>query len=220
VIESIPEFDLYLVWSRALLPKIRAAGARRAEFLPFGADVHRFRPVAVTESEKRELGSPVCFIGNWDPERERWLDAVADLGLGIWGESWSRARSKRVRNAWRGGAVLGERFLKVVAASTIQLNVLRKQNKGGHNMRTFEIPACGAFLLTERSQDLHLIFRDGDEVATFGDVDELVSAVQRWRDDPAGRDRIARGGHARAAEHAYERRAEELLCFTFPRTSG
>jgi hypothetical protein len=214
LVQSIPLFDLYLLWSRALVEQARRAGARRAEFLPFATDPAQYYPVEVSETERRELGAPVCFVGNWDEERERWVDAVCKRGLvpSVWGSSWERARSPWVKKAWRGGgAIEGEKLRKVIAASTIHLNLLRNQNKSGHNMRTFEIPACGAFLLTERSDDLPLLFREGEEVEAYSTPDELVAKARRYLGDPQARARIARAGHARALANTYRDRAREIL---------
>lgn len=211
IVDAIPEYDGYFVWSRALVEKVKEAGARAAHLLPFAADPELFHPVAVTDEERQTLGSRVCFIGNWDPERERWLAAALPFGLGIWGNDWDRARTRELLVAWRGRAVTGDALLKVVAASDVHLNILRRQNKGGHNMRTFEIPACGAFLLTERSGDLPLFFKEGEEVAACGDPGEMRCELERYLADPEARARVAAAGHRRALLQTYYDCAKRVL---------
>ncbi len=211
VLETLPLYDTYFVWSRRLVDRVRAAGAPRAEYLAFGTDPAMFHPIDLSEEERARYGAPVSFVGNWDPERERWLEAASTFGLAIWGANWSRARSRNVRAAWRGSDLYGGELLKALSASDIQLNILRAQNKSGHNMRTFEVPATGAFLLTERSPDLELLFRANLEVAAFGTVEELREKLAFFRANPAERARIAAAGRRRALEQTYRHRCQELL---------
>jgi spore maturation protein CgeB len=211
IVEAIPSFDLYLTWSMALIEPIRKAGARRVEFLPFAVDIDQFHPVQLTDSERRMRESPLCFVGNWDEEREPWLEAVADFGLALWGNCWNRARSSLLRKCWRGGAVYGEELLRTIAAGQVHLNVLRRQNKAGHNMRTFELPACGAFQLTERSPDLPLLFAEGLEVAAFSSLRELREKTSYYLVHPVGCNQIAERGRARALTQTYTVRAERII---------
>ena len=57
------------------------------------------------------------------------------------------------------------------------MNVLRLQNKGSHNMRTFEIPASGGFMLQERSNEVLEFFEEGKEIECFSSVKELKDKI-------------------------------------------
>jgi hypothetical protein len=211
ILECIDQPDLQLIWSRALADALRRAGARRADFLAFGVDESVFRPVSLSADEEERLGARVAFVGNWDPERERWLAAIADCGLGIWGNDWWRARGKRLLTVWRGPAVYGEKLLKVIAATRIHVNLLRKQNSGGHNMRVFELPACRRLQLIQASADLEGLFERGREILTFMDEDDLRRQVLSLQDDATTVERVACAGYARSAGHSYRERAREIL---------
>lgn len=76
---SLPHFTSHLDWNfpkGALHPllyvftcgpeqveRYRAAGVRHAEFLPFGVDAERFRPLELSPGEKARYGAPASFIG-------------------------------------------------------------------------------------------------------------------------------------------------------------
>src|SRR5207247_9449887 len=47
--------------------------------------------------------------------------------------------------------IYGNELSNVTFSSTVCLNLLRSQNAGAHNMRTFEIPSMGGLMLTTRS---------------------------------------------------------------------
>ena len=46
----------------------------------------------VTELDRTLYGKDVAFVGAWDRERERMLENLADLNLGVWGPGWNRVR--------------------------------------------------------------------------------------------------------------------------------
>ena len=206
VLEAIPQYDVYFVWSHALVPQVREAGAGRAEFLAFGVDDEHFFPEHGDATPEVNLG----FIGNWDPERERWLEAAAPLGLAVWGADWDRAKSPLIRKAWRGHQVTDRAFRRTAHQARIQLNVLRVQNKGGHNMRTFELPACGVPVLAEWSAELELFFSES-EVSSFRTPQDLVSKAERLLADELALKDMASRALRRVAEHTYQRRALEIL---------
>jgi len=213
---QIRQVDAMFLWSRALVQRAAAEGAQRAFYLPFACDPALHMQVdAVTTEEQRELGADVCFIGNWDAEREAWLGPVADAGidLAIWGAEYWRDRCKHdgLKKAWRGRPLFGVEQAKAARASRIMVNVLRTQNKGATNMRTFEIPCTGGFMLHERSAEAAAIFPPDVACGDFGTPDELVLAIRRWLDDPAGRAAVAAEGHRRALAWTYREWAMRLL---------
>lgn len=220
IIDSIPMPDLQLIWSRDLVMALRKAGARQAEFLPFGVDEAEFHPLVIPKSEELRLGAGVAFVGNWDREREEWLSSVAEFGLGIWGNDWWRARARRLRAAWRGAAVYGPELLKVIAATEIHLNILRHQNWGGHNMRLFELPACRRLQLVQSRADLEGLFESGKEILTFNDPEDLRNQVRLLRHDSAMVARVANAGHARAGVHTYMQRARDIINWTTAARNG
>lgn len=214
LLESIPLYDCCFIWSRMLVKRLPSLGAKRAAYLPFGYDPRMHHPVELGTDELDVLATDVCFCGTWEPERERLLTPLVDFGLGIWGNGWERlGPNSPLRACWRGPAVYGEDLSRVYSASRIVLNFLREQNKGAHNMRTFEIPATGAFQLATRSEEHLAWFAEGREIAFFETFQELISQVAYYLEHDTERDQIAQSGHRRLEEsrHTYADRMEQLL---------
>jgi spore maturation protein CgeB len=207
--------DAYFLWSRALCARAAAAGARRVSYLPFASDPELHHPVEVDERDRATYGGDVCFVGNWDPEREAWLRHLGSCDLAIWGNGYwaTRCRDPVLRRRWRGRELVGEEMAKAARASRINLNVLRIQNKGACNMRTFELPACGGFMLHERSADLPALFRPGAECDDFGSAGELVEKVRYWLapERDAARAALAQAGLRAARRQTYASFAERVL---------
>lgn len=206
--------DHYFVWSTDLVDRARVAGARSASYLAFAFDPALHAPVAPTAAEQGRFAADVAFIGNWDAKREAWLAAFEGSGLrlAIWGGSYwrDRCRSRYLRSCYRGREVVGAEFRMAVAGATVSVNVLRRQNESGHNMRTFEVPGCGGLLLAEWSDDQARHFRPDHEALYARDPGEMVTAARRAIQDRALAHRLREAASARAAGNTYVHRAREV----------
>ena len=216
LIKNMPVYDVYFIWHKGLIPKIYAKGAKRVEYLPFAWDpeLHPFTDLSGKEEEKYR--SDLVFIGNWTHERERWLETVADFELTIWGDAackWGRMKKgSELFNKWKPVSVRGKEFAKVVRASKINLNFLRDQNKGSHNMRTFEVPGCGGFLLTERSEEQCEFFEEDKEIACFSTPEELREKIKFYLPRDELRRKMAEAAHRKVAQvHTYLDRGKRIL---------
>jgi hypothetical protein len=209
--------DAAFLWSRDLTARAaRETGAKRVFYLPFACDpVLHPHLTDITDDERRALGAPICFIGNWDEERERWLGplADADLGLAVWGTSYwkTRCRHPGLQKAYRGRPLVGREQAAAALSSEVLVNVLRRQNKGACNMRTFEIPCVGAFMLHERSDEAAALFPPGIACDDFATPEELVEVARRVLADPERRRQIAAEGHRRALAWTYRQWCAALL---------
>lgn len=207
------EADICFIWSRKLQKRLEKAGARRAVYLPFGWDPEVFPHVGEPDPD----GPEVVFVGGWDRWRERWLEPVAErFDLAVWGpEEWGTRtrRSGAVRTCWRRRALRGREAAEAVAGADIALNLLRKQNlPDGTNMRTFEVPGAGGFLLAMRTDGAREIYPEGEAGAYFGSVDELLEKIEHYLAHPAERRGIARRAHEiTRRDHRYVDRVERIL---------
>jgi spore maturation protein CgeB len=211
--ESIPVYDAYFTYAKPLLEPLRRAGARRVEHLSFASDPELHNPLGLSDDDVKMYGSDIAFVGNWDDERERWLSYLEGYDLAIWGANYwkNRCRNKFLRRSWRGREALAEEMVKVCLASKINLNILRLQNKGSHNMRTFEVPSCGGFMLHEASEEVGNYFDVGGEIDCFSSPDELREKIAFYMQKPERRTHMREAAWKKVQDHTYQHRARRIL---------
>ncbi len=212
MIKSIPLYDVYFIWGRFLIERIKEAGARRVEYLPFGYDSKLHYPVEVSEKEQKIYGSDIAFIGSWDEEREKWLSHLSDYDLKIWGSAWKKA-NQNLQQKWQGKEAIEEEFSKVCNASKIVLNIIRKQNIPAHNMRTFEVPACRGFLLSARTEEAKNFFGEDKETVYFSSPAEFKEKIDFYLKNDELRKKIANAGYKKLvdSDYSYADRARRIL---------
>ena len=130
----------------------------------------------------------------------------------VWGNGWHRVRS-RPNLRIEGRAAEGRDFARVASASRINLGFLRKLNRDRQTTRSVELPACGAFMLAERTDEHRALFEEGKEAEFFADEEELIAKCRRYLGDEPARARIAAAGRARCLAAGYrndDRMAEAL----------
>ena len=172
----------------------------------------------------------VGFLGGWEPRREKLLTAVASAGVdlkirgGYWDflrdgkwtlrrhvilnqlagkDHFSFHRNPVVADAYFGGEVYGDDYARALSGAGIGLGFLRKVCPDQHTTRTFEIPACGSMLLSDRTQECQEFFAEGQEAEYFDSIDELVDKVKFYTTHAEARARIAEAGMQRCIKGRY-----------------
>ncbi|MBD3231368.1 glycosyltransferase [Candidatus Dependentiae bacterium] len=183
ILLSLPIYDCFLTWSKMLIPVLESAGCKKVYYFPFAYDQDLYN-----NSQKNGLDNylyDVCFIGTWSKDREIWLkmlcEKLPNLNLGIFGNMWHKKLSSDsiLINKLKGEAIYPPKVVEIFKKSKIVLNFIRQQNMTSHNMRTLEVPASGAFLLTQRTvEQANFLFEEGENIECFADVNELVNKIE------------------------------------------
>jgi spore maturation protein CgeB len=218
VLERLPELDCFLSWSHTLINPLLTAGCAHVCRFPFAYDEKIFnQPITITEEEHKKYTADVCFVGTWEPEREHWLAALhgtlPNMNLAIWGNQWEKqCTDAHLKKCIRGPAVYHQTLIKIFRSSKIVLNFIRIQNMGSHNMRTFEVPASAAFLLTQRTQEQACeYFKEEESIACFGNLEELVNKVTLYLGHEDKRTHIRQQGYQRAQEFTLSRQLQKYF---------
>lgn len=187
-------------------------GLTNVTFLEPGFDPELHQPVSLSGRERALYNCDVSFIGTWSPKKEKILSALVVslpmLRLKVWGSQWGNAKSRSLMNFIMGDEITGEEYTKAIRASSICLGLLSEARLGSSSgdlitARTFQIPACGTFMLHERNQEVLRYFAEGLDAAFFETPNELVQQVQYYLQHEDERQRVARNGRDRSIRENY-----------------
>lgn len=94
----------------------------------------------------------------------------------------------------------------------INFNATSMQMRTAVNQRVFDVPACGAFLLTDHQNALEGLFEVGREVITYSSPEEAREWVRYYINNPNKRDDVADLARKRVlAEHTYTHRINAII---------
>ncbi len=159
--------------------------------------------------EQVELEAAVLWRACQRDRREK-IVPLSRLGLTVFGDPAWRQVLPEPGNY--GGRIDYRRELPVLYQVTgVNLNVTSLQMKQGLNQRVFDVPAAGAFLLTDEKEVLWEIFSEA-EVATYGNLAEAADKLAFYRKHPQIRARLAaQARHRVLAGHTYVHRMRQVL---------
>ena len=143
----------------------------------------------------------LVIVGGHNRRREEFVNALLDLPLEIYGQ-WSRQKRSNalLRKRVKAKGVWGEALLRLYNTSRIVLNVTNWDPARyiALNQRVFDVPATGAFLLTDYSPELEEHYAIGEEIVCYRSVEELKDRARYFLAHDEQRAAIARRGYERA----------------------
>ena len=191
--EALKEYSFIFSTRKSNLKQFAELG-NKAAYLPFGYDPNLYFPddgnrtAEMGRLEKREL----FFAGACDRDRAELIGKVqeTDIGLSLWGGFWDKYGISNY------GLLDPHETRKKAAASMVSLLLVRRANRDGSAMRSFEIPACGACCVAEDTDEHREMFGpDGEAVLYFRTPEELVRRVREAFANPELRKRLRRNAH-------------------------
>lgn len=224
-----PYYDYFFTADPHSARAHRDAGSPNVGVLPYACHPPLHRPVTLTPEERAALQCDIAFGGTINAAHRRdVLEAVAaaDVDLKVWGGlsgmyrdyfgtevhgdlRFSNALQRRLVGHW----AWQEELSKIYSTAGIVLNVVHPDVL---NLRLFEAPGCGAFLLTDGREYVGEFFEPGKEVALYDGPEDVAEKVAYWLARPGERASIAEAGRRRAhCDHTYVNRMQVLVetCF-------
>jgi len=185
------------------LPRL---GAKKVVFFDNAYDIHEHRPLPVTADDKKALGGDVVFIGTYEKQRANSMLHLANNGIAIrvWGNGWKHLSGKHPNMLIEGRPLYGDSYVKSICSSRISLCFLRKSNRDQQTHRSMEIPACGGFMLAERTEEHLRLFKEGVEAEYFGSDAELLDKIKYYLANEQRRHTIAENGKQRCISGKYD----------------
>ena len=212
--KALPEYDIVFNPRHANMDDLRAAGCREVRYLPFAyaPEIH-FPEKPANEVECASFASDLYFVGGADKDRIGYKVLLVREGfrLALYGPFWHRYLT--TRSAARGFAD-AVTVRKGAAAGKVALCLVRRSNRDGHCMRTFELPAMRTCMVVEDTEEHREIFGpDGECVVYFQSANEMLAVVRRLVADDEARTRLADACYKRicGGRNTYQDRLVEML---------
>jgi hypothetical protein len=196
----LPEYDIIFTTRRANIGSFADIRCGEVHYLPFGYDEWLFCRQAVSLDRP---APDVLFVGGADRDRLAFMTDFLNTGprVALVGGYWERFPAMR---RYALGLQPPEVLCALTAEAKVNLCLVRRANRDGHVMRSFEIAALGGCMLAEDTVEHRQIFGpDGEAVVYFSTPREAAERARRLLADPGERarlsavvrQRISRGAH-------------------------
>ena len=165
------------------------------------------RPIELNSADKLKYVTPVGFIGSYAPDREAMIAYLIQQGVpvAVYGNGWEGKKHwTTISPHFRSKGRMGEEYVKILNGMDIALHFLRRENRDEQDSRSFEIPACGVFMLAERSSKHESFFMEDEEAVFFDTKEELLEKVNYFIQNSEQRKQIAKKGFERSITSCYD----------------
>ena len=213
--KDIPYFDLHVVQRDSNIADYKARGARDVIKIQtaYEPTIHFPPPAGWSDAQRTR---DVSFIGTAYDDRPEFLTrlwrecgmSVAISGSAVWR---GRLDAEAAAAIYTGSELYGAAYREAVWRSKINLSFLTHSNHDEFAHKSFEIAACGGFLLAERSEGHAERFEEDKEAVFFAGFEECAAKIRRYLPDEAARARIAAAGRERAVRSGYSNDVQMAL---------
>ena len=211
--QCLREYDLHITQRDVSVRDYQARRARHVLKIQTAYEPTLHFPPPAGWSD-RDRDREVSFIGSpYDNRAQVLARLVTEFGLPVTVSGSSAWRSvltpELLARLFSGeDGLYHMQYREAIWRSKINLSFLTHSNQDEYAHKSFEIAACGGFLLVERSQGHLDRFRENQEAVFFSTLDECVAKIRRYLPDEPARTRIAAAGRARAETSGYSNDAQ------------
>lgn len=209
-LDNLPTYGVVFTTRTSNVEDLQRLGCKDVRYLPFGFDEARIDQGAHGTAEAEPA---VLFVGGADAQRAEFLREFVEHGppISVAGGHWERWAPPRARNL---GILDIEDIRARTARVAVNICLVRRANRDGHVMRSFEIPAAGGFMLAECTQEHRDLFgAEGECVLYFRSPGEAAEKCRWALSRPEDRLRMATAAQRLiiAGGHSYRDRLQTIL---------
>ncbi len=205
-VKCIPLYDYHITTKSYITKELQNLGAKNIIFTNKSYESTFHYPRKLTTYDIEKLGGDIGFIGAWEKERCESILYLVKRGLNVrifGGGKWLEYKNKYSNLKIEDSGLFSEDYSKALQAFKISLCFLRKINSDLQTSRSMEIPACGGFMIAERTNEHLSLFREDEEAVFFSSNEELYDKCKYYLLHTEEREAIARAGHIRCQESGY-----------------
>ncbi len=207
-LQALPRYHCVFSARRANLDDLKRLGCARVEYLPFAYDPDWCFPEPGIAEE-----DDVVFAGAGDQDRVPYIQSLQQAGfrVALYGSFWDRYPATRGQSR---GQADPATLRRAIGAGRVALCIVRRANRDGHAMRTFEVPAIRACMLAEDTGEHREIFgAESQNVLYFQTIAEMIQKTRWLLEHPEERRRLADAAHRHIVQgrNTYRDRLERIL---------
>lgn len=210
-LKAVPEYDLMLAYRHHNLDDFRRIGAKRVELLRSWYFPERNHPVKLSDEDKSKYECDVVFVGHYEADnRKEYLEELVRQGFKLRlfgpGYDWEPAlkNSSELRPLTPIRLVWGADYNKALCGAKVALCFLSKLNRDTYTRRCFEIPATGTLMISEHTDDLASLYKEGEEADFFRSKNELIEKLKLYLGDKNLRQTVAAKGYQRVMSDGHD----------------
>jgi spore maturation protein CgeB len=209
-LRALPFYDFVFSPRRSNLDDFRRLGCAEVHYLPFGYDESLFASATYSDLSQAH---DVLFVGGADHARVAFMTEFMRNGppVALVGGYWERYPAFRAQAL---GIKPPEIIRALTASAKVNLCLVRRANRDGHVMRSFEIAATGGCMVAEDTVEHREIFGpEGEATVYFRNAKEASECTRALLCSSAERRRLAAGLHRRivGGAHTYAHRLGTML---------
>lgn len=177
-LESLKYYGHIFTPRHANEPNLQGHGVSSFSYMPFAySPEEHYPPNEVSAEEQQKWRNKIVFIGGADADRVAVVRKLIQAGISValWGGYW---KDHKDLADYAHGHADEATSRQIVASAGANLCLVRRANRDGHSMRSYEIPAMGGQLLVEDTPDHRELF--GEEAVYFSlERDDLIEQAKR-----------------------------------------
>ena len=215
-LKSVPYYDHIFAYRQRNLNDYKKIGYDRVSLLR--AFYIKERNFFIANLPANKYVCDVIFAGHWENDgRDEYIKAIIEAGINfkLYGPEWRRSKYYNFFRNKLGYEInsLKDDYNLSLNSAKIALVFLSKLNNDTYTRRCFEITAAKTFMLSEYTDDLNSIFKQGEEAEYFGTKEEMLQKIKYYLEHNEERERIASGGYQRLLKDRHEvlDRVKEIL---------
>lgn len=191
-------------------------GAQKVDYCLRSFDPNFHKILELTIEEKKLFSCDVGFIGSYEEERASYISFLIENGISVKviGDGWVNKKYwKTIQPHFISKGVYSDEYVKRLNAIKVVLHFIRVANRDQQDSRTFEIPACGAFMLAESTPVHEQLFENNKEAVFFTTKDELLEKCKYYLKNDEVRNKIRINGYNKVhkAKHDHKSRLIDVF---------
>jgi spore maturation protein CgeB len=208
--DALKAYDIVFTPRRRNIDDLLRLPCHDVQYLPFAYDPHL---VNQADLQQTTIEIDALFVGGADADRasffRRYLAAGGSVKLvGAYWDQYGEMRAATL------GRLPPDRVAALTRSAKVNLVLVRRANRDGHVMRSFEAAALGGCLLVEWTDEHQCIFGpEGETVRYFRSPEDAAAICRKMLDDSVDRARLSAAVMARitGGRNTYSERLNAML---------